>query len=127
GGNALTAGNGPFAFPAVVPDGSDWTVTVQTKDWSCAVDRGSGTIHAADAADVAVRCSAVSHDATLQDLRLSIAPLVPAFYPGGTTYTASSGLVPDTTTVTATATDPGATIRISSSVPAFAAQSGAAS
>lgn len=65
GGSSTTvSSDGTFSFSAGVPSGSNYAVTIrgQPAGQSCAVDRGSGTIAAADVLNVAVVCSDDSYN-----------------------------------------------------------------
>lgn len=61
--------NGPFSFAGTLPSGSSYAVTVAASPASpaqtCVVERGSGTIVAADVDDVQVTCTTVTHVVSL--------------------------------------------------------------
>jgi len=60
-------GNGPFAFPFALPDGTAYSVTVATQPPSgslgiCVVKHGSGIVAGSDVADVLVPCDVIFID-----------------------------------------------------------------
>jgi hypothetical protein len=118
GRDALEVGNERFEFPTRLNGGQGYVVTVEGPPplHTCTVEGGQGTVTNADV-EVAVHCP--SGDALLADLTLSAAPLAPAFAPDTMAYDARVplGVMPPSaivgsTTVTAVARHPGATIRI---------------
>ena len=117
--HGIVAGDGAFRFPKVLRDGASFTVSTlaDPEGHRCAVDRGQGRITGADAGGVVVTCP--SSVATLADLRLSAAPLLPAFDPGRLSYASLvyfSGIfddIPPSTSLVARPTDPRATVRSS--------------
>lgn len=118
------AGDGTFAFPAVLAEGEEYAVKVKQDPprHACTVVSPTTKISAGDATGVAVHCP--STDATLSALTVSAGPLAPAFDSKVLAYAAGSTRVPlvgvGTTIVTATTTSPGARLTIA----AVAAKSG---
>jgi hypothetical protein len=118
GTNTLMAGNGRFDFPAVVPDGTNYEVTIgeQPKGFTCAATQNTGVIDAAPVGDVAVLCR--SSDAVLDELSLSIGELSPKFSSAIVAYTAAVRLqsvfppIANTTLLTAKPHTPGARVTI---------------
>lgn len=59
------AGNGGFAFPVALPNGSAWAVTVSAQPrmptQACTVANGSGTLAGANVGNVAVTCTTSSY------------------------------------------------------------------
>jgi hypothetical protein len=123
----LEIGDGPFSFPATLPAGAAWTVSVAADPPShaCTVEHGEGRIDAGDGSGVAVHCP--STVATLQGLFVSAAPLLPTFNP--TTFAYRTRGVPllfgaRTTTIRANATDPKARVSLSGVPLAYGVESG---
>jgi hypothetical protein len=117
GQSPLMVGNGTFTFPGLFAAGQSYQVALSSspKGYACALSHAMGTVGTGDVTNVALACS--SMDATLTALTVSAASLSPAFDPTKLAYTASAripGIIPpyQTTTVTATTKDAGATIKI---------------
>jgi trimeric autotransporter adhesin len=131
GGDALDVGEGPFAFPAAVADGTGWSVTVreQPSRRRCTVTPGFGTMAGADVTDVVVRCP--SNDPTLARLGVDVdqptawtAELSPPLAPTTMEYRTEPLLVPllaprPSVTITATAAHHGSTIVLADAAPAL--------
>jgi hypothetical protein len=101
-----------FSFKKKHPSGALYAVEVkeQPAGQLCTVESGIGTIMGADVTDVVVRCA--SDDATLKDLVVSLGALVPAFSPATLAYQTAIGALTSEVTVTPTASDAGATVRV---------------
>jgi trimeric autotransporter adhesin len=129
GGAPLDVGDGPFSFPAVVADGTGWSVTVreQPARHRCTVTPEFGTMTGGDVTDVVVRCPA--NDPTLALLGVALdkpapwtAALSPTFAPTTMDYRTEPLLVPllaphPEVTVTATGAHAGSTITLASAPP----------
>jgi hypothetical protein len=116
--NVTVNGDGSFTFPVQLPNGAPYAVTTDGSPagHACSGTKNIGHIDGADVTDVVIACP--STVATLASLTTSAGVVVPTFSPSGLDYTVSPVIVPliveppSTVTVTATATDPGATIAI---------------
>ncbi len=125
GAASMTLGNGAFAFPAALASGAGYAIAVASgpKDRTYTVANSAGTLVAADVTGIGVHCA--SNDTTLSSLTVSVGVLSPRFSPTTLTYEAAVSAIfpPGSTTVTATATDPGAHV----SINGVATKSGSAS
>jgi hypothetical protein len=118
--SVVVAGDGSFTFPVALPTGAPYAVTpyASPAGHSCTAVSNVGYVAEADVTSVVVTCpSTVS---SLSALTSSAGALSPAFSAGTLVYTAGAllPLVPSAAsmaTVTATTTDPGATITINGS------------
>jgi ELWxxDGT repeat protein len=101
-GNLSISANGPFTFPATLPGGSGYVVTVLTQPASqnCSVANGSGTLVTANVTNVIVACNttnftvggAVSGLAGTVVLRLNLGPDISISANGPFTF---AGTLPD--------------------------------
>jgi hypothetical protein len=89
------AGNGPFAFPASVPDGARWRMSATAGGFSCTARPETGVIAAADVDGVEIRCSSTDAAlATLSFFARTPVPLTiaPPFSPGTFVYHLNGGV-----------------------------------
>ncbi len=104
--------NGGFNFPAGVPDGSTYFVTIvsQPTDAQCAIQGAAGTIASANISSVLVKCA--STKATLSSLVVSAGQLSPMFSPSVPSYQDQLGVASATLEITITPSDPNSTILV---------------
>jgi len=115
-GSVITVGtrapnNGVFISQ---DSGATWTNSIPSIDGHAVVSRDGAVVIATDSVSkVYVTLSnSVSTDATLSGLSISKGTLSPVFSTNSATYTASVGNTVSSVNVTATTTDPGATLKI---------------
>lgn len=84
------AANGNFTFPAAIPSGSSYSVSVQTQPstpaQSCSVTDGSGTVGSANVTNISVQCGILQRTVTLTSTfsNVSTTPTIPATVVDGT-------------------------------------------
>ncbi|MFC3803718.1 cadherin-like beta sandwich domain-containing protein [Cohnella sp. GCM10012308] len=115
------AGTGAAGYSG---DGGDATSAKLNQPYGTAVD-GNGYLYIADGGNHRIRrVGPPSHEANLSDLALSGGSLSPAFTSGTTSYTASVANDVDSITVTPTASDSAATVKVDGTSVASGSASG---